>query len=106
MEQHPVRPQKRSFEDGQAGKSGLPGHSPCVALLDEASGVFFAGDAIYDDELLDDMECSDRVAYRATMRRLLDEIEISKGYGGHGPSFDQARMHEIARGYLERTGGP
>ena len=84
----------------------LPGHSPCVALLDEASGVFFAGDAIYDDELLDDMECSDRVAYRATMRRLLDEIEISKGYGGHGPSFDQARMHEIARGYLERTGGP
>ena len=28
----------------------LPGHSPCIALFDEANGVLFAGDAIYDDQ--------------------------------------------------------
>ena len=83
----------------------LPGHSPCVALLDEASGLFFSGDAIYDDELLDDLPCSDRAAYRATMKRLLTELEVSAVHGGHGPSFGQARMRRIALEYLQRTGG-
>lgn len=84
----------------------LPGHSPgCLALLDERDGLLFSGDAIYDDELLDDLPCSDRQAYRETMRRLLSEVSISSGHGGHGPAFDEARMRQIARDYLERTGG-
>jgi glyoxylase-like metal-dependent hydrolase (beta-lactamase superfamily II) len=80
----------------------LPGHSPdSIALYDERDGVLLSGDAIYDDELIDDLPDSDRTAYRATMRRLLD-LPIRAGHGGHGPSFDQARMRAIARAYLDR----
>ena len=82
----------------------LPGHSPdSIGLLDEKDGLFFSGDAIYDDTLLDDLPDSDRGAYRRTMARLVD-LPIRIGHGGHGPSFDEARMRAIARGYLERSG--
>jgi glyoxylase-like metal-dependent hydrolase (beta-lactamase superfamily II) len=78
----------------------LPGHSPgSIALLDERNGEFFSGDAIYDDTIVDDVPGADVGAYLATMRRLLD-LDISIGHGGHGPSFDRARMHEIARSYI------
>ncbi|ESY87701.1 beta-lactamase [Mesorhizobium sp. LNHC220B00] len=78
----------------------LPGHSPdSIALFDEADGLFFSGDAIYDDTLIDDLPDSDREAYGNTMRRLLD-LPIRIGLGGHGPSFDGARMREIASAYL------
>jgi glyoxylase-like metal-dependent hydrolase (beta-lactamase superfamily II) len=84
----------------------LPGHSPgCIALLDQRDGVMFSGDAIYDDELLDELPGSDRIVYRDTMRRLLHDVDISIGYGGHGPSFGRQRMRAMARAYLERTGG-
>lgn len=84
----------------------LPGHSPgCIALLDEHDGALFSGDAIYDGPLLDDLACSDRAAYRATMRRLLTEVDVSSVHGGHGPGFGPTRMREIARDYLARTGG-
>ncbi len=80
----------------------LPGHSPdSIALLDEADGLFFSGDAIYDDQLIDDLADSDRDAYRRTMARLLD-LPIRIGFGGHGPSFDRERMRRIARDYLDR----
>jgi glyoxylase-like metal-dependent hydrolase (beta-lactamase superfamily II) len=79
----------------------LPGHSPdSIALYDEKDGLFFSGDAIYDDTLLDDLPDSDRAAYRATMQRLID-LPIRIGHGGHGPSFDQARMRTIAQNYLD-----
>ena len=78
----------------------LPGHSPdSIALFDERDRTFFSGDAIYDDTLLDDLPDSDRTAYRATMRRLLD-LPIRIGHGGHGPSFSRKRMREIAGAYL------
>lgn len=81
----------------------LPGHSHgSIGLHDEADGLLFSGDAIYDDELFDELPCSDRTAYRATMRRLLD-LPASIVHGGHGPSFGQSRMQEIARDYLRRT---
>jgi glyoxylase-like metal-dependent hydrolase (beta-lactamase superfamily II) len=81
----------------------LPGHSPdSIALLDEKDGILFSGDAIYDDTLLDDMPDSDRAAYRRTMERLLD-LPIRIGHGGHGPSFDETRMHAIARAYLREA---
>jgi hypothetical protein len=35
------------------------------------------------------------------MQRLLD-LPIRIGHGGHGPSFDRARMREIASSYLRR----
>ena len=65
------------------------------------TGLFISGDAIYDSDLIDDLPDSDREAYRATMRRLLD-LPIRIGHGGHGPSFDRSRMREIAADYLKR----
>jgi glyoxylase-like metal-dependent hydrolase (beta-lactamase superfamily II) len=83
----------------------LPGHSPdSIALFDETDGVFFSGDAIYDDGLIDDLPDSDRDDYRRTMQRLLN-LPIRVGHGGHGPSFSRARMVEIAADYLRRSNG-
>ena len=81
----------------------LPGHSPdSIGLLDEKSGVFFSGDAIYDDGLIDDLPDSDREAYRSTMARIL-ELPVRIGYGGHGEPFDGSRMRAIAQDYLRRA---
>jgi glyoxylase-like metal-dependent hydrolase (beta-lactamase superfamily II) len=83
----------------------LPGHSPDgIGLLDEKSGVFFSGDAIYDDRLLDDIPGSDKAVYRQTMERL-KTLPISIGHGGHGPSFDAKRMREIIDDYLAGARG-
>lgn len=79
----------------------LPGHSPGIGLYDERDGLLFSGDAIYDDRLIDDMWCSNRADYRATMRRLLD-LPVRVAHGGHGPGFGRERMREIARDYLDR----
>jgi glyoxylase-like metal-dependent hydrolase (beta-lactamase superfamily II) len=79
----------------------LPGHSPgSIALLDEVNGEMFSGDAIYDDELVDDIAGSDIPAYVATMRRLAG-LHVRAVHGGHGESFDGARMREIAENYVE-----
>lgn len=83
----------------------LPGHSPgCIGLLDEFNGEFFPADAIYDDELYDELHHSNVEDYLATMRRLLD-LDIRVAHGGHGPSFSKKRMDEIARGYIATRGG-
>jgi glyoxylase-like metal-dependent hydrolase (beta-lactamase superfamily II) len=79
----------------------LPGHSPdSIGLFDQRDGLFFSGDAIYDDTLIDDLPDSDRTAYRATMARIAD-LPVRIAYGGHGESFSGARMREIARRYIE-----
>jgi glyoxylase-like metal-dependent hydrolase (beta-lactamase superfamily II) len=81
----------------------LPGHSPdSIGLLDERDGLFFSGDAIYDDTLIDDLADSDRAAYRATMARIVD-LPVRMAYGGHGERFSGERMRAIARAYVERT---
>lgn len=107
----PPAPLTRTLDEGDVVDLGdrqfrvlhLPGHSPdSVALFDEMDGLFFAGDAIYDAMLIDDLPDSNRADYRATMRRLLD-LPIRIGHGGHGPSFDGVRMREIASDYLRKT---
>lgn len=79
----------------------LPGHSfGSIGLYDERDGLLFSGDAVYDDTLIDDMWCSSREDYRATMRRLLD-LPVRIVHGGHGASFGETRLREIAREYLD-----
>jgi len=81
----------------------LPGHSPgSIGLWDEANGVLFSGDAIYDGELYDGLPDGDRAAYRSTMERLLS-LPARIVHAGHGESFGGARMRQIAKNYLENT---
>lgn len=78
----------------------LPGHSPgCVGFFDEAAGLLFSGDALYDGQLLDDLPHSDVAAYAATMEQL-KTLDIRLGHGGHGPSFDNGRKSVLVDQYL------
>jgi glyoxylase-like metal-dependent hydrolase (beta-lactamase superfamily II) len=78
-----------------------PGHSPgSIALWEEASGILFSGDAVYDGPLVDDNYHSDADAYVATMERLL-AIPARVVHGGHFPSFDGKRLRVLIRRYLD-----
>ena len=78
-----------------------PGHSPgSIALWEEASGILFSGDAVYDGPLVDDNYHSDADAYIATMERLL-AIPARVVHGGHFPSFDGKRLRVLIRRYLD-----
>ncbi|MBP9182038.1 MAG: MBL fold metallo-hydrolase [Fuscovulum sp.] len=78
----------------------LPGHSPGgIGLLDEAAGLLLSGDAIYDDEILDDIPGADRTAYAATMERLR-HLDCRMVIGGHGPPMTRARMVALAEAWL------
>ncbi len=82
----------------------LPGHSPgSIGLLDETSGIFFSGDAIYDGTLVDDLPGCDKSAYWTTMRRLR-LLDVSIAYGGHGAPMSRERMRMIANAYLDASG--
>lgn len=82
----------------------LPGHSPgSIGLLDAVDGLFLSGDAIYDDDLVDDVPGASVPDYLATMERLRG-LDIRLGLGGHGAPFDRARMVAIAEGYLRAKG--
>ena len=82
----------------------LPGHSPGgIGLLDEQGGLFLTGDAIYDDEILDDLPGASVPDYRHTMDRLRG-IDFRLAIGGHGPEMTLARLTGIAEDYLRRRG--
>ena len=82
----------------------LPGHSPGgIGLLDEGDGLFLTGDAIYDDDILDDLPEASIPDYRRTMERLR-QIDCRLAIGGHGPEMTRARMAAIAEGYLRHRG--
>ena len=78
----------------------LPGHSPgSIGLWEATTGVLFAGDAVYDGPLLDELADSDIEAYMATMRRLR-ELPVRVVHAGHEASFGRARLVELCDGYL------
>jgi glyoxylase-like metal-dependent hydrolase (beta-lactamase superfamily II) len=78
----------------------LPGHSPGgVGLWEEASGVLFAGDVVYDGALLDDLPGANVRDYVHTMRRLR-ELPVDTVHAGHDASFGRARLIEIADAYI------
>ena len=83
----------------------LAGHSPGgIGLLDERDGVLLSGDAIYDDDLLDDLPGGSVAEYVLTMERLR-HLDCRLVIGGHGPEMDRARMVAVAEGYLRLKRG-
>jgi glyoxylase-like metal-dependent hydrolase (beta-lactamase superfamily II) len=106
----PAAPPTRVVEQGDMIDLGnrtfevmhLPGHSPgSIGLWEPAAGIFFSGDAIYDGPLLDELPGSDVAKYLDTMRRLL-QLPARIVHAGHDPSFDGARLRELAEAYLRR----
>jgi glyoxylase-like metal-dependent hydrolase (beta-lactamase superfamily II) len=84
----------------------LPGHSPgSVGLWESATGIFFAGDTVYDGPLVDDCHHSDIAAYVASMERLLS-LPVQVVHGGHFPSFGGERYRQLIRAYLQDKSGP
>jgi glyoxylase-like metal-dependent hydrolase (beta-lactamase superfamily II) len=82
----------------------LPGHSPgSIGLWEKTTATLFSGDAVYDGPLLDEIPGSDIAAYVHTMRRL-ETLPARVVHGGHDPSFDGARLRQLAREYLDRRG--
>jgi glyoxylase-like metal-dependent hydrolase (beta-lactamase superfamily II) len=82
----------------------LPGHSPgSMGLWEAATGTLFSGDAIYDGPLLDRLPESDLTDYLATMARLLD-LPVTVVHAGHDPSFDGARLIDIATRFIRHGG--
>ena len=103
-------PATRIVEDGDRVDLGdrsfeilhLPGHSPgSIGLWEQASGILFSGDCIYDGPLLDGLSDSHIPDYIASMKRLRD-LPVRLVHAGHDPSFGRARLIELVDAYLDR----
>lgn len=80
----------------------LPGHtSDTIALFEEREGTLFSGDFIYDGLLLDDLIDSNVEDYIESMERV-KELDVCTVYPGHGQSFNNARLQELIRSYIQR----
>ena len=105
-------PATRVVEDGDVIDLGdrvftvihTPGHSPGgIALWEEASGILFSGDLVYDGPLIEDAYHSNIDDYIASMERLL-ELPVRVVHGGHYPSYDRDRHREIITTWLKGKG--
>jgi glyoxylase-like metal-dependent hydrolase (beta-lactamase superfamily II) len=106
----PAAPATRLVDEGDVIDLGdrvfevfhLPGHSPgSIGLWENATGILFSGDAIYDGPLLDDIPGSDIAVYCDTMTRLA-QLPARVVHAGHDPSFDGRRLKQLAWDYLKR----
>ena len=104
-------PPTRVLDDGDVVDLGdraftvlhVPGHSPdSIGLFDEASGVLFSGDAVYEGPLLDAAPDAVIDDYVATMERLR-ALPVSVVHGGHERSFGRERLVELCDAYLARA---
>ena len=78
----------------------LPGHSPgSIALWEDATGILFSGDVVYEGELLDDAYHSDVADYLASMERLRG-IPARVIHAGHFASFGRGRLAELIDDYV------
>ena len=87
----------------------LPGHSPgSITLFEEATGIFFSGDVIYDGALIDDLYHSDAEVLKQSHARL-KELPLRTIHAGHFASFGRDRMIEMIDEYQKggrRVGDP
>lgn len=78
----------------------LPGHSPgSVALWEQATGLLFSGDVIYDGELIDDAYHSNVSDYVRSLTRLR-ALPVTVVHCGHYASFDRRRFIALIDAYL------
>ncbi|MGI9501283.1 MAG: MBL fold metallo-hydrolase [Geminicoccaceae bacterium] len=101
-------PPTRLLEDGDRIDLGdrsfevihTPGHSPGgIALWEEATGILFSGDIVYDGPLIEDTYHADAADYQASMQRLLD-LPVQIVHGGHFPSYDAMCHRRIIKTWL------
>ncbi|MEQ9258722.1 MAG: MBL fold metallo-hydrolase [Roseovarius sp.] len=87
----------------------LPGHSPgSIALHEEATGLLFSGDVVYDGALIDDLYHSQADILEASHARLR-ELPVRTVHAGHFASFGRDKMLEIIDEYRQggrRVGDP
>ena len=78
----------------------FPGHSPGgVGLFEDATGLFFSGDQIYDGHLFSDTYEGAGDEYIESMEKL-KELPVSTCHGGHFASVGRDRMIELADEYI------
>ena len=103
-------PPSHTFEDGEVIDLGdrlfevihLPGHTPgSTVLFEQATGVMFTGDVLYEGELLDELPESDIDAYVASMQRLLD-LDVTMAFPGHEDPLTPEDVQRLGTGYLTK----
>ena len=81
----------------------LPGHSPgSIALLEEATGLLFSGDVIYDGALIDNLYHSQAEVLLESHARLR-ELSVTTVHAGHYGSFGRDKMLDLLDEY--QSGG-
>lgn len=84
----------------------VPGHSPgSVALLEQATGLFFSGDLVYQGRLLDEVYHSNKADYVESMARV-GELSVSTVHAGHYASFGRDRLRDLADEYIAGRRAP
>jgi glyoxylase-like metal-dependent hydrolase (beta-lactamase superfamily II) len=92
--------------DRQVRVMHLPGHSPGgIALWEDATGILFSGDTVYDGRLIDDAYHSDIDDYLRSMERLR-RLPVRVVHGGHFASFGRERFIELIDAYLGAKRAP
>ena len=106
-------PITRLIEDGDVVDLGdrsfevihTPGHSPGgIALFEEATGILFSGDIVYDGPLVEDLAHSNAEDYVRSMQRLL-QLPVRVVHGGHFPElFGGERHRQLIEAWLRGKG--
>lgn len=77
----------------------VPGHSRgSIALFEEATGLLFSGDTLYDGDLIDDLSDSVPERLRESHARLR-ALPVQTVHGGHYASFGKDRMDMLIDEY-------
>jgi glyoxylase-like metal-dependent hydrolase (beta-lactamase superfamily II) len=78
-----------------------PGHSPGgIALWEAATGILFAGDIVYDGDLIEGTSAQEQRQYRESMTRLL-ALPVRAVHAGHFPSYSGDRHRAIITAWLK-----